>query len=117
MAVRKMFSKALRTNQKEVAVMNNEKIRVILRGAVLAGLIACCAVPAVNAQTAGSHEAKNNTLNVYLWGASIGGDLSFPQGDQSFDVTLKQILENLKLAGMVGLPTGATSATGRSFWM
>ena len=80
--------------------MDNHLVRSGLR-TVLALLVTCCAVSVGFAQTATGDEAKNNTLNVYLWGASIGGDLSFPTGDQSFDVSLEQILDNLDMAAMV----------------
>lgn len=73
----------------------------IFRTAVLTALIAWSAVSVGYAETSNQEVAKNNTVNVYLWGASIGGDLSFPTGDQSFDVSLEQILENLKMTGMV----------------
>lgn len=72
-----------------------------LRNAVLSGMITWCAVSVGFAQAPDQGEAKANTVNVYMWGASIGGDLSFPNGDQSFDVSLEQILENLKMTGMV----------------
>jgi hypothetical protein len=81
--------------------MGIHRIPSILRTAVFAAVIAWSAVSIGSAQTSSQGEAKNNTVNVYLWGASLHGDLSFPQGDQSFDVTLEQILDNLKMAGMV----------------
>jgi len=81
--------------------MGAHRISSVLRTALLAALIVWCAVSVGFSQTTDQGEAKNNTLNVYLWGASIGGDLSFPNGDQPFDVSLEQILDNLNLAGMV----------------
>jgi hypothetical protein len=85
----------------EDSIMSTNGLRLNLRMAAFAVLSVCCAVSTVTAQTAGQGETTNNTVNVYLWGASLGGDLSFPRGDQSFDVSLEQILDNLKMAGMV----------------
>ena len=85
----------------EDSIMNTNGIRLNLRIAALAVLSVCCAAATVTAQSAGLDETKNNTVNVYLWGASLGGDLSFPRGDQSFDVSLEQILDNLKMTGMI----------------
>ncbi len=79
--------------------MSTRESRRFLLTATLAVFIACCAVSTVTAQSAGEGETRNNTINVYLWGASIGGELSFPDGDRSFDVSLEQILYNLKMAG------------------
>ncbi len=80
--------------------MDAHLIRSGLR-AVLAMVVTCCSVSAGFAQTAAGEEPKNNTLNVYLWGASIGGDLTFRSEEVPFDISLEQILDNLKMAGMV----------------
>ena len=81
--------------------MRARRYRSILQTVVLAAVIVWCAVSVGFAQASDQEAEKNNTLNVYLWGASISGDLSFPAGSQSFDVSLEQILDNLDLAAMV----------------
>ncbi|MCJ7753074.1 MAG: hypothetical protein MUP13_00775 [Thermoanaerobaculales bacterium] len=82
--------------------MKTNTIRLVLRtAAVVVTLIVCGAVSTLDAQTADQGEAKNNTINVYLWGAGISGDLSFRGGEVPFDVSLEQILDNLKMAAMV----------------
>ncbi len=81
--------------------MNTCAIRPILRTIAVAALVACAAVSTLDAQTADQDAAKNNTVNVYLWGSSISGDLSFRGGAVPFDISLEQILDNLKMVGMV----------------
>jgi len=81
--------------------MNSHAIRPIVRTVAVVALAACGAVSTLEAQAADQGEAKKNTVNVYLWGASIGGDLSFRDAEVPFDISLEQILDNLKMAGMV----------------
>ena len=81
--------------------MNTRAIRAILRTVSVAALVACGAVSTLEAQAAEQGEAKKNTVNVYLWGASISGDLTFRDAEVPFDISLEQILDNLEMAGMV----------------
>lgn len=81
--------------------MAGHTFQIRLGKALFAGLIACSAATVGFAQASDKGEEKNNTISVYLWGAGIGGELSFPNGDRSFDVSLEQILENLNMIGMV----------------
>ena len=81
--------------------MNTKAIRLVLRTAAVAALIAFCAVSTLEAQTANEDKTKNNTINIYLWGAGISGDLNFPTGGDSVGISLEQLLENLEMAAMV----------------
>ncbi len=81
--------------------MNRNAIRVVVRAAVVVALIVCVATSTLEAQTADQDRTKNNTIAVYLWGSSISGDLSFLATEVPFDIALEQILDNLKMAGMV----------------
>jgi len=81
--------------------MNMPGVRLIVRVAAAIALVACGATSPVVAQTADHDETKNNTLNVYLWGSSISGDLSFRDAEVPFDISLEQILDNLEMTAMV----------------
>lgn len=81
--------------------MNRNAIRVVVRAAAVVALIVSSATSTLEAQTADQDKTKNNTINVYLWGAGISGDLNFPTGGDSVGVSLDQLLENLEMAAMV----------------
>ncbi len=81
--------------------MKTSATRLILRTVAVAALVACGAASTLEAQTANQGEAKKNTVNVYMWGSSISGDLSFRDTEVPFDVSLEQILDNLKMVAMV----------------
>jgi hypothetical protein len=81
--------------------MNTNVIRLILRTVAVAAVAACGAASTLEAQTANQGEARKNTVNVYMWGSSISGDLSFRDTEVPFDVSLEQILDNLKMVAMV----------------
>ena len=81
--------------------MKTTTISFVFRTAAVVALIACGAASVLEAQTANEDRTKNNTINVYLWGSSIAGDLSFRDGQVPFDVSLEQILDNLEMTAMV----------------
>jgi hypothetical protein len=72
-----------------------------VRAAVVIALIVSGTASTLEALTANQDTTKNNTINVYLWGAGISGDLNFPTSGDSVGVSFDQLLENLEMAAMV----------------
>ena len=81
--------------------MRKDRFRIILPGVALVALMVFGAVPVVEAQSSGQDDHRKNSLHLYLWGARVDGNLGYHLGDQPFEISLQDLLANLKMTGMV----------------
>jgi len=81
--------------------MRNDILRNILPGIALIALMVFGAVPGLEAQSPSQSDDRKNALHVYLWGAGINGTLGYGLDDQSFEISLQDLLKNLNMTGML----------------
>jgi hypothetical protein len=81
--------------------MRNDRYWHIVPGVALVALLVFGAVPVVEAQSPGQDDHRKNSLSVYLWGASVSGNLGYHLGDEPFEISLQDLMENLKMTGML----------------
>ena len=82
-------------------MMKSDLIRSVIRRFAIITLMVSFSIPALEAQTPGQSDDKKNSLVVYLWGASIDGNLGFRLNDRPFEITLQDLLKNLEMVGML----------------
>lgn len=59
------------------------------------------AAPRAEAQSPDQAGHRSNGLTVYLWGASIQGNLGYVFDDRPFEISLQDLMRNLEMTGML----------------